>query len=224
MRSFFGLPISALEVTAGAAVVAIVVGLLATLAGALYPALRAGRIPPIRALTGGAERSAPGRAAARARSGSPSSSPASRSAASSGSATSAASTSSAIVGVGSTVVMFVGMVLLAPFVVMPLIRLLAVPAGRLMPAEGRLASDSLRANPLRTSATASALVVTLSVVVVNSMMSASFVGSISDELDARFARDLTVQPLGYSEYGAAQRRHRAARCASGSPPCPRRGR
>jgi putative ABC transport system permease protein len=70
-----------------------------------------------------------------------------------------------------------------------------------MPAEGRLASDSLRANPLRTSATAAALVVTLSVVVVNAMMSTSFVGSIKDEVDARFSRDLTVQPVGYSEYG-----------------------
>ena len=106
-----------------------------------------------------------------------------------------------MIGVGSTVTMFVGMVLLAPFVVVPLIRLLALPARAAMPAEGRLAADSLRANALRTSATAAALVVTLSVVVVNSIMSASFIGSISDELDARFARDLTVQPLGYNAYG-----------------------
>jgi putative ABC transport system permease protein len=97
--------------------------------------------------------------------------------------------------------MFVGMVLLAPFLVMPLIDLLARPARALMPSEGRLASDSLRMNPLRTSATAAALVVTLSVVVVNSTMSASFLGTISDELDAHFARDLTVQPLGYTSFG-----------------------
>ncbi len=32
-------------------------------------------------------------------------------------------------------------------------------------------------------------------------MSPSFVGSISDELDKRFTRDLTVQPVGYTEYG-----------------------
>ncbi|HEX6455931.1 MAG TPA: ABC transporter permease, partial [Solirubrobacterales bacterium] len=32
-------------------------------------------------------------------------------------------------------------------------------------------------------------------------MSQSFVGSISDELDKRFTRDLTVQPAGYTEYG-----------------------
>ncbi|HEY8501688.1 MAG TPA: ABC transporter permease, partial [Solirubrobacterales bacterium] len=53
MRSFFGLPLSALKVTTGAAAIAVAVGLLATLAGALYPALRAGRVSPIQALTGG---------------------------------------------------------------------------------------------------------------------------------------------------------------------------
>lgn len=200
MRSFFGLPLSSLDVTAGAAVAAVLVGLLATVAGALNPALRAGRVPPIRALTGG--RGLEGRPGRRRllvgfalflpglaigglfwfsnQSG---------------------SVLAALVGVGSTMTMFVGMVLLAPFVVMPAIRLLAAPARAVMPAEGRLAADSLRANPLRTSATAAALVITLSVVVVNSMMSASFVGSISDELDNRFARDLTVQPAGYSPYG-----------------------
>ncbi|HEU5252081.1 MAG TPA: FtsX-like permease family protein [Solirubrobacterales bacterium] len=200
MRSFFGLPLSSLDVTGGAAIAAIVVGLLATVAGALNPALRAGRISPIRALTGG--RGMEGRPGRRRLLG--------------GLAlflpglaigglfwfsNQSGSVLAALVGVGSTVTMFVGMALLAPFVVMPAIRLLAVPARAVMPAEGRLAADSLRANPLRTSATAAALVITLSVVVVNSMMSASFVGSISDELDNRFARDLTVQPAGYSPYG-----------------------
>ncbi|HET9591995.1 MAG TPA: ABC transporter permease [Solirubrobacterales bacterium] len=200
MRSFFGLPLSALKVEPGAAAIAVVVGLLATLAGALYPALRAGRIPPIRALTGGRGIEHP---------------PGWRRAivglllffpglAIGGLfwfSNQSGGTLSAIVGVGSTMVMFVGMVLLAPFVVMPVIRLLAIPARAVMPAEGRLASDSVRANPLRTSATASALLVTLSVVVVNGVMSQSFVGSISDELDKRFTRDLTVQPAGYTEYG-----------------------
>jgi putative ABC transport system permease protein len=200
MRSSFGLPVAALDIGLGAVIVAVAVGLLATFAGSLYPALRAGRVAPIRALTGGGAAERP---------------PGMRRLGlgivlflpglvvgglfwfsnQSGGAL------AALVGVGSTVVMFVGMVLLAPFVVMPLIRLLAFPARALMPAEGRLAADSLRANPLRTSATAAALVVTLSVVVVNSILSASFVGSINDELDARFGRDLTVQPAGYSEYG-----------------------
>jgi putative ABC transport system permease protein len=200
MRSLFGLPISALDVTPGAAIAAILVGVLATVAGSLYPGLRAGRIQPIRALTGGSgvERR-PG--LRRALAGVALFLPGLAIGGLFWFSNQTGGTLAAIVGVGSTVVMFVGMVLLAPFVVMPAIRVLARPVRALMPAEGRLASDSLRANPLRSSGTAAALVVTLSVVVVNSMMSTSFVGSISDEVDARFARDLTVQPLDYNEYG-----------------------
>lgn len=200
MRDLFGLPISSLEVTAPAAIVAVIVGLLATIAGSLYPALRAGRIAPIRALTGGGDvERQPGWR--RALAGLALFLPGLAVGGLFWFSNQSGGFWSALVGVGSTMTMFVGMVLLAPFVVMPVIRALAVPARALMPAEGRLASDSLRANPLRTSGTAAALVVTLSVVVVNSMMSTSFIGSISDELDARFARDLTVQPAGYSEYG-----------------------
>ena len=201
MRSLFGLPISSLDVTAWAAIAAIAVGLLATLAGSLYPALRAGRIPPIEALRGGSgvERR-PG--LRRALVGTLLFLPGLAIGGLYWFSNQSGGFLSVLVGVGSTVVMFVGMVLLAPFVVMPVIRLLGGPTKALMPAEGRLATDSLRANPLRTSGTAAALVVTLSVVVVNSMMSTSFIGSIRDEVDDRFARDLTVQTLDYSEYGA----------------------
>ncbi|MGV1049984.1 MAG: ABC transporter permease [Solirubrobacterales bacterium] len=200
MRSFFGLPISALHVTGGDAVAAVVVGLLATLAGSLYPALRAGRIAPILALTGGGGVEARPRAR-RALVGLALFGPGLAIGGLFWFSNQSGNALAAIVGVGSTMMMFIGMVLLAPFVVMPAVRLLALPLRGLMPAEGRLAADSLRANPLRTSATASALIVTLSVVVVNSTMSASFIGSLSDELDARFARDLTVQAAGYNSYG-----------------------
>lgn len=202
MRSLFGLPISSLDVTPWSAVGAIAVGLLATVAGALNPALRAGRIAPIRALTGGVgiERR-PG--LRRAIVGLLLFFPGLALGGLYWFSNQNTGLLSTLVGVGSTMVMFVGMVLLAPFVVMPVIRLLGAPAKALMPAEGRLAADSLRSNPLRTSGTAAALVVTLSVVVVNSMISTSFVSSIRDEIDDRFARDLTVQPLDYSEYGAA---------------------
>jgi putative ABC transport system permease protein len=200
MRSYFGLPLSALKVTPGAAVAAVLVGMLATAIGALHPALRAGRVSPIRAMTGGMGiQQRPGWK--RAALGTALFVPGLAIGGLYWFSNQSGGTSAAFVGVGSTVVMFVGMVLLAPFAVIPLVRLLALPARAAMPAEGRLAADSLRADPLRTSATAAALVVTLSVVVVNSMLSASFIGSISNELDARFARDLTVQPQGYNAYG-----------------------
>jgi len=100
--------------------------------------------------------------------------------------------------------MFVGMVMLAPFIVLPLVRLLAYPLRRVMPAEGRLAADAARANPGRTAATAATLIVALSVVVVNATIAASFVGSVKREIDRTFSRDLTVQPIGYQEMGPSQ--------------------
>jgi putative ABC transport system permease protein len=96
------------------------------------------------------------------------------------------------------------MVLLAPFVVLPLVSLMARPLRAVMPAEGRLAADAARANPARTAATAATLLVALSVVVVNATVASSFVGSIRHELDQRFSRDLTVQPLDYQDYGPPQ--------------------
>ncbi|HVW46358.1 MAG TPA: FtsX-like permease family protein [Solirubrobacterales bacterium] len=200
MRSFFGLPLASLDVTTGAIVASIVIGVLATTVGALYPALRAGRIAPVRALTGAVGNERRPRWP-RALAGVVLFIPGMAIGGLFWFSNSSGTSTAAIVGVGSTLMMFIGMVLLAPFLVMPLIDLLSRPIRALMPSEGRLASDSLRMNPLRTSATAAALVVTLSVVVVNATMSASFLGTISDELDSHFARDLTVQPLGYSSYG-----------------------
>jgi putative ABC transport system permease protein len=201
----FGMPVAALDLSAWPAIAAVATGLLATVAGALWPALRAGRISPLRALIGDrGVRRAPRRRRAVL-----------------GVAlfvpglvagglfwfgdTSEGGALAAVAGIGMTMVMFVGMVLLAPYVVLPLVRAFAWPIRALMPAEGRLADDALRANPGRTAATAATLLVALSVVVVNATVASSFVGSISDELDRRFARDVTVQPLGYSDYAVLGR-------------------
>lgn len=199
----FGMPVSTVEYSTGAVIAALVTGMVATLVGASWPALRAARISPIRALVGG---------------GAPRRRPRLRRAViglilftpglvGGGLFWFGTNSNDPLVGIGaaaSTMVMFVGMVLLAPFVVIPLVRLMSVPLRRLMPAEGRLAADAAQANPARTSATAATLLVALSVVVVNATVAASFVGSVKTELDKRFARDLTVQPLGYQDYGPPQ--------------------
>ena len=199
----WGMPISTIEYSATAVIVALVTGVIATLAGAAWPAVRAARMSPIRALTGGA---APRRSMGRRRAviglaffvpglvgggvfwfGTTSDSP--------------------VVGVAgalSTMLLFLGMVRLAPYVVLPLVRLLARPLQAVMPAEGRLAADAAQSNPGRTAATAATLLVALSVVVVNATIAESFVGSVKSELDQRFARDLTVQPLGFQEFGPPQ--------------------
>lgn len=202
MRSF-GMPVSSLDYSAGAALAALATGIVATLAGAAWPALRAARIPPIRALVGG---SAPRSVTSRRR-------------ALAGAAlfvpgligggifwfgSGADSDLAGIGGVLSTMVLLLGMVWLAPFIVLPLVRAVGAPLRRMMPAEGRLATDAARSAPGRTAATAATLLVALSVVVVNATVASSFVGSVKRELDARLSRDLTVQPLGYVEFGPPQ--------------------
>ncbi|HMA27344.1 MAG: ABC transporter permease [Solirubrobacterales bacterium] len=198
-----GMPVSTIDYSAGAAIGAVITGLVATVAGAAWPAVRAARIPPIRALTGG---SGPRKAltARRALVGTVLFVPSMLVGGYAWFGTESQNPVVGVIGAFSTMVMFVALVLLAPFVVLPLVRAGARPLRALMPAEGRLASDAAQANPSRTAATAATLLVSLSVVVVNATIAESFVGSVKSEFNKRFARDLTIQPLGYQEYGPPQ--------------------
>jgi putative ABC transport system permease protein len=200
----FGLPVGDIQFSTSAVVGALVTGMLATLAGAVWPAVRAARVAPVEAMRGGARIGRPP-GLRRALVGLALFVP--------GMAvgglfwfgdTTQGGVLGAIGGIGSTVVLFVGMVLLAPFLVLPLVRLMAVPLRAVMPAEGRLAADAAQSNPMRTAATAATLLVAISVVVVNATVASSFVGSVRSELDQRFARDLTVQPLDYQDFGPPQ--------------------
>jgi putative ABC transport system permease protein len=191
-------PVGALEITAGAAVTAAVIGMLVTLLGAFWPAHRAGRVSPIQAVLGGGE--VRGRASRRRLViglalllpglwfggsfwfGSESET----------------GGIAAFGGIAMTMAMFAGMAIAAPFLIVPVVRFLALPMKRVFPTGGRLAADALLSNPLRTSATAIALTIGLSVVVVNSSMSASFIGTINDQVDKAFARDLTVKAQGFT--------------------------
>jgi putative ABC transport system permease protein len=195
MMRGFGMPIGALSVGAGSAITASILGIVVTAGGAFWPARRAGRIPPIRAALGDTEsRKKPsvrrglvgvalflpglifGGELFMGGSGA----------------------GDAMLGMLVTMVMFVGMALAAPFVILPLAAALAPAFKRLFPASGRLAVDALRSNATRTAATAVALTIGLSVVVVNSSMSASFIGTVRDQLTQGFARDFNVQPQGYA--------------------------
>jgi putative ABC transport system permease protein len=193
-----GMPVGTLRIGLGAAATAAVVGIVVTLLGAFWPARRAGRISPIRAVLGDAQvrRHASKRRLAvglllflpgfllggsfwfgdSSETGG----------------------LAAFGGIAMTMAMFAGMAVAAPFVILPVVRWLSAPIRRLFPASGRLAADSLLSNPLRTAATAVALTIGLSVVVVNSSMSTSFVGTIQDQVDQAFARDFTVQAQGFT--------------------------
>jgi putative ABC transport system permease protein len=200
----FGLPVSGLDFSWGAVIAALVTGLVATLAGATWPAVRAARTPPVQAMIGTARGSRKVLTPRRAVIGLALFVPG---AVLGGFFWFGTASDSPLVGIGAivaTMVLFLGMVRLAPFAVIPLVRVMARPLRRAMPAEGRLAADAAQSNPGRTAATAATLLVALSVVVVNATIASSFVGSVQSELDKRFARDLTVQPLGFQEGGPPQ--------------------
>lgn len=192
----FGIPVGAISVHTSAAVVAVVVGLLVTVVGALRPALRAGRIPPIRAVLGGdgpRQRASAYRLLIALALFLPGCILGGRFWMGNGNSGSALS---AILGIGMTMGMFAGIVLAAPFLITPIVRWLSWPLRRLSPTGGRLAFDSASGNTLRTAATAAALTVGLSVFVVNSVFSSSFLGTVRDQVDQSFAHDFTVQSIG----------------------------
>jgi putative ABC transport system permease protein len=212
-------PVGTLDVGAGAAITAAVIGMVVTLLAAFWPAYRAGRVSPIRAVLGDAQVR---RSASRWRLavalllflpglwfggsfwfGSESET----------------GGIAAFGGMAMTMAMFAGMAIAAPFIILPVIRGLALPLRRILPTGGRLAADSLLSNPLRTAATAVALTIGLSVVVVNSSMSASFVGTIEDQVDRAFARDFTVQAEGFTlEQGGGPGVPRSAEAAIAAMP------
>lgn len=193
-----GWPIGNLHVDAGSAITAAVVGIIVTLGAALWPARRAGRIAPIRAILGtagvrrtprpvrgviGVALMLPGLILG-------------------GSFWFGSGAEegglAALLGIAMTMAMFLGMALLAPFMIGPVIRALGVPFRALFPAGGRLAVDALVTNPMRTAATAVALTIGLSVVVVNASMSNSLTATVSDQIEANFARDFEIQARGHS--------------------------
>jgi putative ABC transport system permease protein len=189
------MPVGTMHVTALPAIAAVTVGLLVTILGAAWPARRAGRVAPIRAVLGTrGVRRAPRRT--RLVAGLVLFVPGVVAGGELWGGNGSGSVLSGLVGIAVTMAMFAGMAMLAPYVIVPLIRLLAWPLRTAFPAGGRLAADALLSDPLRTAATAAALTIGLTVVVVNSTFSASFMGSVEDQLEQSFARDFTVQAAG----------------------------
>jgi putative ABC transport system permease protein len=191
-----GFPVGDLRFTWVAPVAAVATGLLTATIGALTPARQAGRIAPVRAILGthgvssrprprrallGLALIAPGVAGVFL--------------------LGAADTTTNLVaaaGIAGTIAIFFGIALIAPFLIVPMTRVLSWPLRRVAPVEGRIAADSARSNPMRTAATATALMIGLALVVGINTLGSSFLHSIEREFDRDFARDLTVQPRGFS--------------------------
>ena len=205
------MPVGTLHVTAGPAITAVVLGMVVTLLGAAWPARRAGRVSPIRAVLGarGVRRTPRAR---RAVIGLALLLPGVVLGGDYWGGNSTGSALTGLIGITLTMAMFGGIVMLAPFVIIPIVRVLAWPLRKAFPAGGRLAADALLSDPMRTAATAAALTIGLSVVVVNSGLSASFMGTIGDQIERHLHARL---------HGPGRRRHARHRRWLGRPQRPR---
>ena len=187
-------PVGKLVFTWWAPVAALATGLVTAVLGALYPARRAGRTSPIRAVLG-TEGLRPQASPRRAVLG----------VALIGlgfagafwlGAADETTTVVAAAGMIGTIAIFFGIAIIAPFVIRPLVRVLSWPVRLVFPVEGTLAAEAARSDPGRTASTATALLIGLALVVAVNSLGSSFLKTISDEFDQAFARDLTVQPSG----------------------------
>jgi putative ABC transport system permease protein len=196
VRDFAHIPIGDLRFAWWAPVAAVVTGVGTSVLGAMWPARRAGRTSPIRAVLGTEglrSRPRPRRAGVGV----------GLIVLGLGGAfwLGAADETTPVVaaaGMLGTIAIFFGIAMASPFVIAPLVRVLSWPLRRLFGVEGRLAAEAARSDPGRTAATATGLMIGLALVVAVNSIGASFLKSISDEFDRSFARDLTVQPRGFS--------------------------
>jgi putative ABC transport system permease protein len=170
-------------------IVSLLVGILITLAAALRPALRSTRVPPIAAVREGAV--LPPTRFARLGVYPALATIAGAIALLLVGLFSGLSTGTALLAIGiGALVLFLGVSMLAPRLVPPLVRLLGWPAQRFGAAPGSLARANSMRNPARTATTASALMIGLALV--------TFVGVLAAGLRTRFEN--TVDESFHANY------------------------
>ncbi|HLM63698.1 MAG TPA: ABC transporter permease [Acidimicrobiales bacterium] len=182
------LPAGGTVVTVSTVVIGLAVGVLATLAAAAGPAVRASRIAPLAAL----------REAAVDRAGT------SRARVVAGVLALGAGITAVLVGalVGGdallpvagvgAVATLVGVVVAGPVAARPAVAVLGAPLSRWRRSSGLLAQRNAMRNPRRTAATASALLVGVGVVTVFTVFAASLQASLDRTIDRTFGADLVV--------------------------------
>nr|MBA2441072.1 ABC transporter permease [Rubrobacter sp.] len=194
----FRFEITGLSFTPFALASAVAVGLVVTVAAALLPALRAGRVSPVEAMRsapGGGDRGRPSRRAPLL-----------------GLllvglgapwiyylAVNLSTDLDGLVyasGIAGVLATFLGVSLVIPALVRPLAALFSPVLRLLFGVEGRMAAANATRNRGRTALTASALMVGVSLVVAFSALGGSVLGSIGEYLDDSLGSDYVVQPPG----------------------------
>jgi putative ABC transport system permease protein len=180
----FTLPNNGLVLHNRTIVVALIVGIVVTVLASLRPAIRATRVPPIAAVREGSELP-PGRFAKYRPIGSALLTAAGFALLIYGLFASGLGTKGVLLSMGvGTLLIFIGVSLLAARFARPLAWILGAPATRFGGAAGALARDNARRNPQRTASTASALMIGLALVTLVAVIAAgitkSFRGAVND--------------------------------------------
>lgn len=195
----FSFPIGAVRYPAIAFVLAPLAGFGAAMVGALRPALRAGRIPAIRAVL--TEHSATSINTGRRLLAAAVMIPLGLAGVFKLAAASVIPPMTTFAGIAGIVCLLVGVVLVAPAVIPAMVRVLALPLGFVSEVDARFSADNTRANPLRTAATASGLMIGVALVAAIGSLGSSLIGSISDQLDRHIKSDYVVQPNDFRQGG-----------------------
>jgi putative ABC transport system permease protein len=172
-------------------VTAMVVGTLITVASALWPALRSSRVKPIAALRDVAI-DVSGSSAARTGAGM---AVVGLGVVSFGAGIVGVGSSLALIGFG-TVATIIGVFVLGPVIARPLVAALGAPVQAIFGITGRLARENVMRNPKRTSATASALMIGVTLVGFITILASSFKVAISDTLAESLQADYVVAASG----------------------------
>jgi putative ABC transport system permease protein len=178
----FTLPNNGLTLETRTIVVALLVGVLVTLAASLRPALRATRVPPIAAVREGA--TLPEGRLHRFRPIVTSLTAILGFAALIYGLFAASGTKQVLIWMGlGALLVFVGVALWSSHIVVPLARVLGWPAKRIGGAAGSLARDNARRNPQRTASTAAALMIGLALVTLVATLATSIIETFNSAVD-----------------------------------------
>jgi putative ABC transport system permease protein len=196
-----GLPRAGMQLAPRTIAVSLIVGVGVTLVAALAPALRATRVAPVQALAGAVQPSRRARRLAPWIAG----------------LVSLVGLAGLVQGLfgagpatarlgamaGGSVLIFVGISLVARHIVKPLAALAGWPIERAFKTPGRLARENAMRNPSRTATTSSALMVGLALVVFVSVFAAGLKASVNDSFDQLLTSDLIVAAQGIEPLPAA---------------------
>jgi putative ABC transport system permease protein len=189
---------SPLQLTPGTVIVGLLVGTLVTVVASVLPARRATRVAPVEAL----------------RDAVPSPSAVSLPRIVGGAGLLAGGVAMIILGLfvitanqlsvvgAGALFTFLGVAVLAPMVVGPVIAVLGAPVARFRGVPGKLARENARRQPRRTAATASALMIGVALVSCFSVLTASLQDSLSKVVDATVTADYILSPENGGSSGA----------------------